>query len=403
MNSIRNTLTTLLCLLALLLMGVLPAACSTSADGRDRRGDAQPTPIPTAVAALRPTFTVARGEVVTDLSFDGRVAPAVQQSLAFVQDGVVSQVHAERDERVAAGDLIAELDTADLTAQLSLAQAALAIAEERLAAVRREIDLSRARAETRRDLAQLDLDFAVAQGGAAPTAAQQHEIDRLTLLMRLAQLDVDELSDTVDPALAADVDAAALRVAELEQLLAQTTLVAPFDGVIATLSLAPGRAVAAGEAVGVLADATEIEVTAALREAELEQLAEEMAALVSPSGGPGETLPGRIARLPFPFGGGGETAAGNGDEVAHIAFDDMAAALAAYSPGDRVDVTVRIAARDGVLWLPPAAIRDFNGRKFVVIDNDGVQQRSDVTLGLQGRDRIEILTGVEEGQTIVGQ
>lgn len=393
-----------LLILLTLALWLLATGCTTSADGRDRRGTAaEPTPIPTAAAALRPTFTVERGEVVTDLSFDGRVAPTVVQALRFEQDGVVGEVYLEAGDRVVAGDPIASLDPSEWAGELVLAQSALAIAEERLAAVQREIDLARARAETRRDLAQLDLDFAVAQAGGVPTAAQQHEIDRLTLLLRLAQLDVDELSSTVDPALAADVAAAQLRVAELEQSLAQTTLVAPFDGVIAALNLAPGRAISAGEPVGAVADATEIEVTATLREAELEQLAEEMAALVSPIGGPGQTLPGRIARLPYPYGSGGETAAAEGDTAAHIAFDDMATALVAYAPGDRVDVVVRVAERDGVLWLPPAAIRDFNGRKFVVIDAGGVQQRSDVTLGLVGPDRIEILSGVEEGQTIVGQ
>jgi multidrug efflux pump subunit AcrA (membrane-fusion protein) len=391
-------------IVTLLFLAVLLAACSTSADGRDRRGTGtEPTPIPTAAAALRPTYTVARGAVATDLTFNGRVAPSLEQPLSFAANGVVGQVYAQRGDTVAAGDLIAELDTADLEAQLVLAQSALAIVEERLAAVQRENELTRVRAETRRDLAQLDLDFALAQGGAAPTAAQQYEIDRLTLLLRLAQLDVDELSNTVDPQLAADVDAAALRVAELERALGETTLTAPFDGVLTALNLPQGRAVGAGEPVGAVADATEIEVTATLRETDLQQLAEGMAALITPASGPGDVLPGRILSLPYPYGSGGETAAADGDLTTRIGFDDMAAAHAAYEPGDRVDVIVRIAERDTVLWLPPAAIRDFNGRKFVVIDDGGVQQRSDVTLGLAGRDRIEILSGVQEGQIIVGQ
>lgn len=400
----QTTANYILLLISVLLVSLL-TACSSTADGRDRRGTnaAEPTPIPTAVAAARPTYTVERGQVVTDLSFNGRVTPAVEQALAFSLDGVVKEIHVERGDRVTAGDLIAELDPAQWEAQLVLARSALAIAEERLAAVQREIALARVRAETRRDLAQLDLDFAVAEAGAAPTPAQQYEIDRLTLLLRLAQLDVDELSSEVDPTLAADVDAAALQVAELEGALAQTTLVAPFDGVVSALSVSAGRAVAAGEPVGTVADASEIEVTATLREAELEQLAEEMAALVGPTGGPGEVLAARILSLPYPYGSGGDVAVVEDDPTVHIWFDDMTAALEAHDPGDRVAIDVRIAERDGVLWLPPAAIRDFNGRKFVVIDDGGIQQRADVTLGLVGRDRVEIISGVEEGQIIVGQ
>jgi multidrug resistance efflux pump len=93
------------------------------------------------------------------------------------------------------------------------------------------------RAELQRDLAQLDLDFALAQAGANPTTAQQHQIERLTLLLHLAQLDVD-------PQLAAAVDAAALRVAGLENMIAQAVLTAPFDGQITALNISAGRSAA---------------------------------------------------------------------------------------------------------------------------------------------------------------
>lgn len=381
------------------------AACASSADGKDRRGatGAEPTPIPTAAAAARPTYTVTRGEVAKDVTFGARVAPSLVQSLAFAQDGVVSQTYVREGQAVQAGDLIAELDTAELDAQLVLARSALAIAEERLAAVQREIDLGRNRAEIRRDLAQTDLDFAVQQGGAAPTAAQQHEIDRLTLLLQLAQLDVDELNVEVDPELASEVDSARLRVDELEQALTQTGLFAPFDGELINLGVSPGRAVTAGDSVGAVADAAEIVVGATVREAELEQLAEQMVASVRPGSGPGEALNATITHLPFPYGSGGEGVAGEEDATVRIEFDDMGAAREAFAPGDRVTVVVRVDERNNTLWLPPAAIRDFNGRKFVVIQEGDVQQRADVMLGILGQDRVEVLSGVEEGQTIVGQ
>jgi HlyD family secretion protein len=46
-------------------------------------------------------------------------------------------------------------------------------------------------------------------------------------------------------------------------------------------------------------------------------------------------------------------------------------------------------------------VRDFGGRRFVVIDEGGQQRRVDVTVGIQSPDRIEILTGLEEGQVVL--
>ena len=55
-----------------------------------------------------------------------------------------------------------------------------------------------------------------------------------------------------------------------------------------------------------------------------------------------------------------------------------------------------------MLWLPQSAIRQFSGRNFIVVQNEGVQQRVDVRLGLEGDGRVEILEGAEEGQTVIG-
>jgi len=54
-----------------------------------------------------------------------------------------------------------------------------------------------------------------------------------------------------------------------------------------------------------------------------------------------------------------------------------------------------------VLWLPPQAIREFGGRKFVVLQEGDVQRRVDVKVGVVSDDRVEIITGLNEGQVVV--
>jgi multidrug efflux pump subunit AcrA (membrane-fusion protein) len=122
-----------------------------------------------------------------------------------------------------------------------------------------------------------------------------------------------------------------------------------------------------------------------------------------PSGGPGEAMLGTIRHLPFPYGSSGGGILEGQDDSVRIQFDDMTAAFGRYETGDRVSLSIVVTERQDVLWLPPAAVRDFNGRKFVVVQTDGVEQRVDVTLGIQGNGRIEILTGLEAGQLVVGQ
>lgn len=77
-------------------------------------------------------------------------------------------------------------------------------------------------------------------------------------------------------------------------------------------------------------------------------------------------------------------------------------AQVAVEAGDLVRVTVVLEQKDGVLWLPPAAIRTFEGRTFVVIQEGAAQRQVDVTLGIESDDRVEIEEGLVEGDVVVG-
>jgi multidrug efflux pump subunit AcrA (membrane-fusion protein) len=55
-----------------------------------------------------------------------------------------------------------------------------------------------------------------------------------------------------------------------------------------------------------------------------------------------------------------------------------------------------------VLWLPPAAVRTFQNRTFVLLQTPDGQKVVDVTVGLKTDDRWEIKSGVNEGDIVVG-
>jgi multidrug efflux pump subunit AcrA (membrane-fusion protein) len=203
--------------------------------------------------------------------------------------------------------------------------------------------------------------------------------------------------------LQANVDAAALKVAEIEALLASTSLTAPFDGEIVSLTAVPGFAVSAFAPIGVVADVSQVEANASLRDAQMETLSEGTPVLISLSNRPGDTFPATITRLPYPYGsGGGSGDFAETDLTTRFSFDNPADAEL-FAPGERVSINVVIEAKDGVLYLPEAAVREFNGRHFVVVKEGDVEQRIDITLGISGNGVVEILDGLSAGQVVVGQ
>jgi hypothetical protein len=74
-----------------------------------------------------------------------------------------------------------------------------------------------------------------------------------------------------------------------------------------------------------------------------------------------------------------------------------------FALGDLVRVNVELERKADVLWLPPQALRVFDGRRFALLQDGEVQRRVDVEVGIETQDRVEIKNGLEEGQVVVGQ
>ena len=81
----------------------------------------------------------------------------------------------------------------------------------------------------------------------------------------------------------------------------------------------------------------------------------------------------------------------------------IAATLPQVTEGQLIDVQMPLEVSHDVLWLPPAAIRTFQSRTFVVLQTPDGPRSVDVVLGLQTDDRVEIKSGVNEGDVVIGQ
>ena len=153
----------------------------------------------------------------------------------------------------------------------------------------------------------------------------------------------------------------------------------------------------------VIADPSELEVSADLTDRQMRDLVEEMPAVASPVSNPGDEVAAMIRRLPYPYGGGGRSqGVGEEDTSTRVSLDGEFGKTG-FELGDLVRVTVVLEAKQDVLWLPPQAIRVFEGRRFVVIQEGDAQRRVDVNIGIQGEDRVEIEEGLSEGDIILGQ
>ena len=356
-----------------------------------------PTPIPTSVVPIKPTYTVKVGEILRERTFSGRVAPVVEEALFFRVSGRVRNVYAKRNDFVTAGQIIADLEIDDLERELTSTQLNLERAQARLNAAEKNLEFQIRRAQINLDIALLQMlnlrtdrpddNFAISVQGKQ---------------VELAEISLEQLSEGVDPLLVNDVARARLQVEKLQSAIADATITAPFDGQLLSVSLSAGRPLNAFDTIVAIADIMELEVKSDLISDQMNELAEEMPVEVSLVGRPGEILTGFVRRLPYPFGSGGSGEVIDPDKSTRITVDQEAQDEG-FELGDLVQVRVQLEQKAAVLWLPPQAIRVFDGRRFVVVQDGDVQRRVDVKVGIQTPDRVEIVEGLEEGQVVVGQ
>ena len=381
--------------LFILALGLLVlTGCASQATFGDAITQGEPTPIPTPVVPSKPVYQVERGKIVYERRFFGRISPVITEEFGFEIDGRVLDTAVEHGADVAEGDVLARLNTAALENQLLAAEEELAIASSIFESADSQVRYDSQRAQLGLQMAQLKLDHAINSATDSTDSDEQLNIDLLTLERDLAQVALNELTSGVDPQLRFDVTRAQKRVDELRATIAKAELKAPRSGKLIYFSPDPGEPMLAYDPVAVVADLTVLEITDEMDPDDLNELAEGMPLTIQRAGIPGDVYAGIIASLPSPYG----LAA---DEFVHVAFDEQPPA-GEFDAGDRMSFTVKIEERDDVLWLPTSAIRQFSGRNFIVVQNEGIQRRVDVRLGLVGDGRVEILEGAEENQTVIG-
>ncbi|HQY92227.1 HlyD family efflux transporter periplasmic adaptor subunit [Caldilinea sp.] len=359
--------------------------------------EATPTPIPTAQIALKPTYRVQQGEVIDTTTFSGRVSPQKEEALYFRTDGRIRTVFFKRNELVKQGDVIAEFEIDALERELTAADLELERAQVTLDEAMRNLELDQREAQTRLERAQIMLDGADRDPNVSRAGVEAYQKD-----VDLAQIEVDRLGVGVSPLLQNDLTRARYAVEKLKQEIAEAQIIAPFDGILLSLSLTPGQAVTGYQPVASVADDSAMEISADLLSNQLQLLAEAMPVTFVLSSRPGDTLHGVIRRLPYPYGSGGSGQTIEAKDKSTRITIDESAQTGNYAIGDLVRVTAEVERAADVLWLPPQAIRNFNGRLFVVVQDGDVQRRVDVRIGVEAEDRVEILEGVEEDQVVVG-
>lgn len=313
-------------------------------------------------------------------------------SVQIERDGTCGNPMMPRHQCEAANARVAAAETALATAQNNLAKLHappppedVAAAEARLQALTSGPAAEAvAEAEARVQQAQAEYDRVLAQAGAAG-----NEIKHLEAEVERARAKLKRLEENPDPL-------PELEVKTAEANLAAATLRSPMDGVVLEVKVRRGDSVQTGSAVAVLADPKALEAEAQVIEEDLPLVKEGQPSEIFLDAAPDAETRGKVrsivpSRIP-------------GDRPlypVYVSLDDVPDGLA---PGMSLDVNVITEQRQDVLRLPRALVRGgASGTGQVRVWANGTIENRTVKLGLRGKDYVEIVEGLGEGDQVVAQ
>lgn len=228
---------------------------------------------------------------------------------------------------------------------------------------------------------------------AGPTAADVQSA-KAALESAKAQLAVKTGSPSpLDLAAAEEqVKQAELSVRQAETDLAKASLTAPFDGVVAAVSLNVGEQSSNGFIT--LVDTSSVRIDVTVAEADLGKVSLDKTALVTFDALPGTQLQGKVVAV----SPNANVQQGVVSFPASIKLDTQGVYLPA---GMTASVSIVVEQKDNVLMVPNRAVKTQGRTRVVEVETDGKTEMRPVTIGLSNDQMTEIVDGLQEGDRVV--
>ena len=387
--------------LELILIGVLVAACSPGGGAVST-----PTPLPLVVKYDQTIFKVEKGPIVSDKKILGEVTASKQDTLFFRAGGHIVRVAVKVGDPVKAGDILAELDNSDLANQLQQANIDLEVAQADLAKSKAQHQFALEQAKANVVILQKQVELAklsVQESLGVDRVRAQLNLEITQQNLDLAQQSLEITTADVNTSLEQSVKRNQLGVARLESLLNERQIVAPYDGVVIKSSVRAGQTVDAYSNAFIVGDPSNLIVRSEYDVDASQHLTadSDITLLLTSEAKDGfkvQYLPGFKPERGLPDTNSDSTTA------TYLYFSvPKEMQTTQIILGQSVFLNAVLGRKDDALMIPPAAIREYKGLKFVIVQEGEKRRRVEINdIGLKAADKWEVVADLKEGDQILG-
>ena len=228
------------------------------------------------------TAPVTRQTLVVRVQATGNIQPTTEVEVSSERSGVIREVNVKANSLVKQGDVLAELDTERLEAELARVKASLAAAEARLA-------------DARATLTERQIVFDRAERLSKQGISSTQDLDTARAAQARAEAGV--------VAAEADIEVVKAELAMQETDITKTRILSPVDGIVLKRNAEPGQTVASSLQAPVLftlaEDLTRMQVEAAVDEADIGMVKAGQKATFTVDAYPGQSFPAVIETIEY--------------------------------------------------------------------------------------------------------
>lgn len=346
---------------------------------------------------------VERGDLVRDVSVQGRVVAAVSPTLYAPAAGSIT-LYVDAGASVSEGQILALVDSPDLSNELQRADAALQ---------QESVELERQRIESRQQALEKRKQADLAEVTLIAARREKRRADEANVVKVISVIDYEKAQDDLrnaelayahtiadadlfDERLAFELRASELsleqqrlRVADLERQVGDLSIRSPVSGIVGDLLVAQKSAVSRDTPVMAVVDLSNFEIDAQIPESYADDLA---------------------LGMPAEINVGGQVFAGQLVAVSPEIVANQVTSRVRFIEGkpsnlrqnQRLSTRILLEERPGVLMLQRGQFLDSGGGRIAyVVTDEGLAIRRSIAIGARSLAAVEIASGLQEGDRVV--
>jgi HlyD family secretion protein len=351
--------------------------------------------------------TVQRGPIRSLVSTNGKVEPIGGFEAHAPIPTTVKRLFIKEGDHVRKGQLLLQLDDADIRTQAARAQAQVKAAQADQSALTKggtqeevlTLNAQLVKARSARDVAQHNLDAMrrLQQDGAASPGEVRQAEDALQRAQADVTLAEQKQKDRYSKPEAARIEAqgseAQAAYDAAEDALRKSSVRAPFDGTVYSLPVKQGAFVQAGELLLQEADLSKVMVRAFVDEPDVGRLQVGQKVEITWDAILGRTWTGTVLTVPSTVKL--RLSRNVGETTCVVDNKDLR-----LLPNVNVGVTIVVAEHSNVLTLQRDALRIDESKPYVFRIVDKHLKRQTIEFSLQNLTRVEITSGLSEGDEV---